>query len=181
MKRQLLRMSAIPVILLICLGFGCQSREEAPAAEKQARDDLRLADVPPVVMNGLIARFPKAEIHKWTKESEGSLVVYDIEFTQDRWKFEADIKEDGSIHNWERAITAADLPEAVTRVVEAEYPESTIKEIMEVTIVNGGKDALQGYEIVLETSDMSRIEVMLAPDGTILEEDDRGDEEGQRG
>jgi hypothetical protein len=174
MKMQLLRMSAIPLILLICLGFGCQKQEETATAEKEARDDLRLAEIPQVVMNGLKARFPMAEIHDWTKEKEDTLIVYDFEFTQDGHRFEADVKEDGSIHNWEKAVETADLPESVTRAVETDHPESTIKEVMEVTLVTGGKDVLQGYEITLENPDMKEIEVMVGPDGTIIEEPGHG-------
>ena len=170
MKTRLLRMSAVPLIFLICLSSGCQKQEETSVAEKQAVDDLRLAEIPQVVMNGLKARFPMAEIHKWTKEREDTIVVYDFEFMQDGWRFEADIREDGSIHDWEKAIDPADLPEAAMRVVETEHPEAAIKEVMEVTIVRGGKDVLEGYEVVLQRLGTKEIEVMLEPDGTILEE-----------
>jgi hypothetical protein len=138
--------------------------------EKKAEHDLQLDKIPKVVMDALKGKFPKAEIHKWTKEKEGEIIVWDIEFKQEGRKFEADIKEDGTIYNWEKAIEAKDLPEAAKKAVQTKYPRSTIKEIMEITAVNDGKDALEGYEIVLETADKKEVEVTVAPEGKILED-----------
>src|SRR5262245_29160205 len=126
--------------------------------------------IPKAVMDALKAKFPKPEITKWTKEKEGGKVVYDIEFTQEGRKCEADIFEDGTIHNFEKAIAAKDLPEAVTKAVEKKYPKATMKEIMEITEVKEKKEILEGYEIVLETADKKEVEVTVAPDGKILED-----------
>lgn len=127
-------------------------------------------EIPKKVMDALKAKFPKAEITKWTKEKEGDKVVYDIEFKQGKQKFEADIFEDGTIHNWEKEIAARDLPKAVTDAVNKKYPRATMKEVMQVTEMKNGKEALEGYEIVLETADKKSVEVMVAPDGKILED-----------
>lgn len=141
-----------------------------PAASAQGKDKPDLDKIPKKVMDALEARFPEAEIHKWTKEKEGDIVVYDLEFNQRGWKFEADIKEDGTIHNWEKEVAVKDLPDAVKKAVEKRYPKSTPKEIMAITEVKGGKDALEGYEIVLETADKKEVEVTVAPEGKILED-----------
>ena len=135
-----------------------------------AQDKPDVSQVPKNVMDTLKAKFPKAVIDKWTKEKEGEVVIYDFEFKQEGRKFEADIKEDGTIHNWEKAIEAKDLPEAVTKALDQKYPKATRKEIMQITAVTDGKDALEGYEIVLETADKKEVEVTVAPDGKILED-----------
>ena len=114
----------------------------APAQDK--KDKLDLDKIPKKVMDTLKAKFPKAEIQKWTKEKEGDKVVYDIEFKQGTQKFEADIFEDGTIHNWEKEIAAKDLPEAVTKAVDKKYPKSTLKEIMEITEVKGKEGEARG-------------------------------------
>ena len=108
-------------------------------------------DIPKEIMNTLLTKFPKAEIHKWTKEEEKGFTIYDIEFLQDGQKFEADIKADGTIHNWEEEVTVDDLPEALLKSLKSRYPDSDIKEIMKITAVIDGKDELEGYEIVIET------------------------------
>jgi hypothetical protein len=141
-----------------------------PAAGAQDKEKLGLDRIPKKVMDALKARFPKAKIQKWTKEKEGDAVLYDIELTQEGRKFEADISQDGTIHNWEREIAAKDLPKAVRKAVEKKHPKTTLKEIMAVTAVKDGKDVLEGYEIVLETADKKGVEVTVAPDGRIVED-----------
>jgi hypothetical protein len=126
--------------------------------------------IPEKVMETLKKRFPAAEIHKWTRETENNVVLYDIEFTQQGRKLEADIKDDGSIENWERAIAAGDLPAAVRQSVEKQYPGATLSEVMAVTAVHGGKESLEGYEVVLKTAAGKDVEVTVAPDGKILED-----------
>ena len=138
-----------------------------PAAGAQKKPNLD--KIPKKVMDALKAKFPKAEIDKWTREKERGMVIYDFEFKQEGQKFEADIKEDGTIHNWEREISFKDLPEIVRKAVEAKYPKAVLKEIMAITAVTDGKEALEGYEILLETARKKEIEVSVAPDGKFLE------------
>lgn len=137
----------------------------------RAQDEPKDVDkIPKKVMDALKDKFPKAKIHKWTKETEAGSVIYDIEFKEKDRKCEADIKEDGTYINFEREVAARDLPEAVTKAVEKKYPKYTPKEIMEITDVKGDKEKLEGYEIVLETADKKEVEVTVAPDGKILED-----------
>jgi hypothetical protein len=155
-------------VLFTAVLVGLFSAQPAVCGQEQGK--LNLDQIPQKVMSALKAKFPLAEIEKWTKENEGDIVIYDVEFKQEGRKFEADIKEDGTIHNWEKSISARDLPETVLKAVEARYPKSTLKEIMQITAVNEGKDALEGYEVVLETAAKEDVEVTVAPDGKILED-----------
>jgi len=143
------------------------------SAQGQEKDKPDTTQLPKRVMNALTAKFPKSDVDKWTKEKEGGIFLYDIEFKQGGEKFEADIKEDGTIHNWEKATAAKNLPAAVRKAVEKRYPKASMKEIMEITAVKNGKDELEGYEIVLRTGDRKDVEVTVAPDGNMLE--DSGD------
>ena len=140
------------------------------ATAQDKKDVADLDKIPKAVMDGLKAKFPKPVITKWTMEKEGDKVVYDIEFTQEGRKCEADIYEDGTIHNFEKAIEAKDLPKAVTEAVEKKYPKATMKTIMEITEVKDKKEALEGYEIELVTADKKDVEVTVGPDGKILED-----------
>jgi len=128
-------------------------------------------------MDAFMVKFPQAKIHQWTREQEGDILVYDIEFEQEGLKFEADIKENGSIHNWEKAIEVNDLPDAVKMAADKKYPNSTIKEIMEITEVQGKDENLEGYEVVLETAQKREIEITIAPDGKILEDSEENKSE----
>lgn len=141
----------------------------------QQKDKTDSDQIPQDVMETLNAKFPDAQIDKWTKEKEGEIVIYDFEFTQDGQKFEADIKEDGTIHNWEKAIAFEELPVVVQNIFIEKFPNAELKEIMEINAAMEGEDQLEGYEIVFETPDKTEMEITVAPDGTIIEEDS-GDE-----
>jgi hypothetical protein len=171
MFRRPLRRSAGAALAVVLAGILAM-----PAALVRAEDAPDLDKVPGKVMDALMAKFPKAEIHKWTKEKEGDIVVYDFEFMQGGEKLEADVAEDGTIHNWEKEISAKELPTAVKAAVEKAYPKATLREVMAITAVKEGKDALEGYEVVLQTGDERPVEVTFAPDGRILEAATTGDE-----
>jgi hypothetical protein len=175
MTNSLFRFSVIPAILAICLVLACGQQEKESDVTKKAEPAAEMEEIPAVIMATLMSKFPSAEIQKWTKEQEGDIMVYDIEFRQAGQKFEADIKEDGTIHNWERQITAEDLPEAVLRAVINEHPEVTFREIMLITAVTDGVDELEGYEILFETPDSKAAEIMVSPEGEILEDTGEGE------
>lgn len=145
------------------------------AQEKKDSDKI-----PKKVMDTLKAKFPKAEIDKWTKEKEGNDVVYDIEFKQEGRRFEADIKEDGTLVNWEREVKASDVPGAAKKAVDKKYPKSTWKVVMEVIDVKDGKDTPGGFEITLETADKKEVEVVVTADGKITEDTGEKKEEKKK-
>jgi uncharacterized membrane protein YkoI len=134
--------------------------------------------IPKAVMDTLKAKFPKAKIDKWTKETENGKVMYDIEFKQDGRKAEADIAEDGTLLNFEKEFDAKDLPKAVTEAVEKKYPRSKIKEVMEITDIKDKKEVHGGFEIVLKTADRKEVEVTIAKNGKVLE--DSGDKKEEK-
>jgi hypothetical protein len=142
----------------------------ANAQDKKEADKPDVSKIPKAVMDALKERFPNAEIRKWTKEKEKDTVVYDIEFKEKGRACEADIKEDGTYINFEKAIKAKDLPKPVVDAIEKKYPKATMKEIMEETEVKGKSEKLSAYEVVLTTADSKEVEVRLSPDGKILED-----------
>ncbi len=139
----------------------------ACAQEKPAPEETQ---VPAKVMAALEARFPGAKVREWSQDKEGDIVVVDVEFEVDGRKLEADIEEDGTIHNWEREISESDLPAAIRVAMASKYPTAALQEIMETTAVKDGKEVLEEYEIVIEAGADKQVEVTLAPDGTFLEE-----------
>ncbi len=152
-------------ILLVALGLSVRA-----AGPLRPQGQAPAAQIPRAVMETVKARFPRAVIETWTREQERGVVIYDIEFRQDGRKLEADIRQDGSLVNWEEAVAASELPAEVTKAVETKYPRSTIKEAMRITAVTNGKETVEGYEVVVETAEKKTVEVTVAPDGRILEE-----------
>jgi hypothetical protein len=104
------------------------------------------------------------------RAKEGNDIIYDIEFTQEGRKCEADIRENGTYVNFEKAIEAKDLPKLVRDAIEKRYPRATLKEVMEETEVTGKDERLSAYEIILVTADRKEAEVRVSPDGKILED-----------
>jgi Putative beta-lactamase-inhibitor-like, PepSY-like len=126
--------------------------------------------IPKAVMDALLAKFPKAKIDKCTKAKDGDSVVYDIEFKQEGRKCEADIRENGTYINYEKAIEEKNLPKVVRDAIDKRYPKATLKEIMEETEVMGKNEKLAAYEVVLVTADKKDVEVRVSVDGKILED-----------
>ncbi|MBM4112886.1 MAG: hypothetical protein FJ253_05850 [Phycisphaerae bacterium] len=173
-----MRMLAVLIgSLALVLHIGAQQAQpgtgKAPsgAGTAQPKDEEVPTDkIPKVVTDALMSRFPKAGIDKCTKVMEEGELVYDIEFTQEARKCEADITEKGRFINYEKAIEAKDLPPAVKAAIEKQYPNSSLKEIMEETEVKGKLDKLSAYEVVLMTADIKEAEVRVSPEGKILED-----------
>jgi hypothetical protein len=151
--------------LLVAVGFVLSG-----AVSRAGDEPKDLDKIPKAVMDALKAKFPKAKISKWTKETEKGKVVYDIEFKEDGKKAEADIEEDGTVQNFEKEFDAKDLPRAVTEAVEKKYPKAKMKEVMEITEIKDKKEVHGGFEITLETADKKSVEVTVARDGKILED-----------
>jgi len=141
-------------------------------------EKVPLDKIPKAVMDALTAKFPNAKIDKCTKAKEGDAIVYDIEFKEGTRKCEADIKENGTYINYEKAIEAKDLPKAARESIDKKYPKATLKEIMEETEVKGKDEKVVAYEVVLETADKKEVEVKVSTDGEILE--DSGEEKKEK-
>ena len=163
----MIRRIHVAVVAAVAVVFACGLTVWAQEKQDKPKD---LDKIPKAVMDALKAKFPKAEIRKWTKEKEGDDVVYDIEFTENGRACEADIKENGTFINYEKAIAAKDLPAAVTKAINAKFPKATLKEIMEETEVKGKEEKLSAYEVVLVAGDKT-VEIRLSPEGKILEEE----------
>jgi uncharacterized membrane protein YkoI len=146
-------------VLLTLLVFGLSAQDEKVAPDK----------LPPKVAETVKARFPGATITQATKTKENGETVYDIEMTKDGRKHEIDVKEDGSIVNFENQIDVKKLPEAVTSAVKTKYPNCTIKEAMEVVVIKDKKDVVEEYEVIIDTAEKKDVELTVSPDGKKIE------------
>ncbi len=159
MRRSIILLGAFALCLVVATAK-VRSQEEAVSPDK----------IPKAVMDALLTKFPKAKIDKCVKEKEGDDIIYDIEFKQEGRNCEADIKENGTYLNFEKAIAAKELPKAVSDAIAKRYPKATMNEIMEETEVKGKDEKLSAYEVVLVTADKKEVEVRVSPDGKILED-----------
>jgi uncharacterized membrane protein YkoI len=141
------------------------TRADDKKDEKKKAEKLTADKLPKVIRDAVQKRFPGAEITSAEKETEDGKVVYDIELKHNGRKYEMDIKEDGTVIEIEKEVDLKDVPAAVTRAVGAKYPNSTIKEVMEVNKVNGTVETPIHYEITIETAEKKKMEVIVSLDG----------------
>jgi len=150
--------------------IACAALLVAIAQITLAEDEKVEADkLPQKVKDTLKTRWSSAKITIATKTMENGAVVYDIEMTQDGKKREADIKEDGTIVNFENEIAIKDLPAAVAAAVKAKHPDATLKEAMETLVIKDGKDTVDEYEVLIVTGDNKEVELTVSPDGKKIE------------
>jgi uncharacterized membrane protein YkoI len=121
--------------------------------------------LPKAIMDAIMGRFPKAEITSAEKEKEDGKVVYDIALKHEGRKYEMDIQEDGTIIEIEKEIAMKDVPKAISDAIEAKYPKSTVKEVMEVNKVKGKEETPIHYEVEIKTADGKEFEVIVSLDG----------------
>jgi len=157
---------AVGVGAVVVLAAGCAHSGGGGAAQKVAKED-----VPAKVSAAVNSRFPGADVRGVEKETEGGAVVYDFELTQGGRKYEADVKEDGTILEVEKEVPGGDVPAAVSAAVRARYPGASVKEVMEVNKVAGGRETPDHYEVTLSTGGKREKEVVVSLDGkTVTEE-----------
>jgi hypothetical protein len=165
--------ASIIVVALIMITAGCthnknESKEEGGEAKK-----ISAAEVPAAVSSALNQRFPGNQVRSVEKENENGMIIFDYELTQDGRKYEADIKDDGTIIEIEKQVAANNVPAAVTHAVQAKFPGAKIGDVMEVNKVSGKTETPDHYEVTLTTGGKEK-EVNVTMDGKV--EDEHADE-----
>jgi uncharacterized membrane protein YkoI len=143
----------------------------APARADEQK--VPLDKVPKAVLNAVKARFPGAELVEAAKETEDGKTVYEVSVKNKGQKIDVTLSSDGAIQLLEKTISAKDLPKAVAAALEAKYPKAKYEIIEEVIKVQGGREHLEYYEALLVTADKKKVEVEVAPDGTIKKTEDK--------
>ena len=138
--------------------------------EEAHEQKLMPSDVPPKVMSAMDTRFAGAQYTSITREQEKGNTIYDFELMQGGRKYEADVKEDGSIVEIEKAIEARELPANVSDAINKKYPNATYKEVMQKSLVNGKQETPHEYEVVVTTPKGKDEEVTVSMDGKIKHE-----------
>jgi len=139
------------------------------AGKGEHHQKLDPSGVPPQVRSAMESRFPGAQMSSVEREKEHGDVVYDYELRQDGRKYEMDIKEDGTVLEVEKQLMGTDVPDAVARAVRDKYPNATVKEVMEVDKVSGGRETPHHYEVTLSGAKAKEVNVSM--EGQITEEE----------
>jgi uncharacterized membrane protein YkoI len=161
-------LAACVVAALVLLAPAAQGQDKTKDKDKPKVEKLKPEQLPEKVRKAVDKRFPGATFRQITREIEEGNVVFDIELTLKGRKYEMDVKEDGTVIDIEQEVSPKDLPRAVTQAVEARYPKSTIKEVMEISKVNGTQETRDHYEVILTTADGQMVEVEISLTGKFL-------------
>jgi hypothetical protein len=143
----------------------------APGADEKDKK-ISLDKAPQAVQEAIKARFPGGEVSSVEKDTDDGMVVYYVELKHEGRKYSMDLQEDGSVTEIQKEIAARNLPEAVTRALEARYPRATLKEVMEVYEVENKDEKLSEYAVTLDTAEKKTVEVKVSLDGTTIKEED---------
>src|SRR5262245_54260920 len=84
------------ISLAMLAAVGCENMMKK-GDEKDVARQIDPDKAPPIVMDSIHSRFPGASVTNLEREKENGAIVYDFELKQNGRKYEADVKEDGTI------------------------------------------------------------------------------------
>jgi hypothetical protein len=155
-------LSGLAAIAVLGLGI-------SPAAADEGKETkLKLSEVPKKVLRAVKKKFPGAKLLGAEKEIENKKTIYEINLKYKGHKYDVTFTPGGKLIEIEKTIAVKDLPEAVTEALNKKYPKATFKKAEEVT---KGKKVV--FEVVLVTQDKKSFEVVVSPEGKILEEESK--------
>jgi biopolymer transport protein ExbD len=134
---------------------------------------IPLDQVPAAVKDAVKKKFPDAKMEEAEKEVKDGKTTFELLIKEDGKKITVSLKEDGTILEIEKEISAKDLPEAVASAVKSKYPSGTVKKAEEVTV-----DEKVTYEVIVAQEGKKNREIALDKAGKITEDEEtEGDDD----
>jgi len=128
-------------------------------------EKIKVAELPKSVLKAAKKAFPKAKVVGAAKEAEDGETIYEVMLKQKGKTIDLGINDEGEIQVVEKEIDVEDLPKAVTRAAAKKFPKGKITKVEEVT----DEDDVVVYEVAFKIGDEESFEVVMAPNGKILE------------
>jgi hypothetical protein len=160
-------------------GMGILLLAVTTARAEEEEEKVPLDKIPKPLMEAVNARFKDAAVTAAVKEKEDGELVYELSLKVKGQTVDVILTSEGTIRLIEKTIAAKDLPSAVVKSLEDNYPKATYKKFEEVILVDENKEYPPYYEGILVTARKRNIEVEMAPDGTIVNEGKLSDLEVQ--
>ena len=143
----------------------------ASTAARAEESKIALGDVPKASLQAVKALFPGADIVGAAKETEECKTFFEVTLKQKGRNIDVTINSGGTIQLVESEIAENELPKTVRQALDAKYPKATYKMVEAVDRVKDGKRTLDFFEALLVTADKRSLEVQVAPDGKIKNEE----------
>jgi len=142
------------------------------ASTRAAEEEIKLSEVPKVILDAVKVRFAGAELTGAARETDDdNKTVYEVSLKLKGQTIDSTWTPEGALQVIESKIDPKDVPEAVRKTIDGKYPKATWKIAEEVVAVENGKEKLDFYEVLLVTADEKKLEVKVSPDGTIQAEE----------
>jgi hypothetical protein len=129
---------------------------------RAGEEKVSLDKLPKPIVDVVRKRFPKLEMTGASKEKEK--VFYEVSLKKDGKTIDVTVSPDGTITLIEQQLDFKELPRAVAKAFEEQYPNAKCHIIESVTKVADGKETLEYYEATL-VADRKKWEVEVLPDG----------------
>ncbi len=161
MRRRIYWIGAAMAALLVIPAAAAQAGEEKVALDK----------VPRPVAEAVKARFKDAKVTGAAKETVDGKTVFEITIQDHGRNVDVTLHPDGELALIEREITRNELPQPAGSALSNKYPKATYKIVEEITKVEKKRETLAYYEVLLVTAQKQALEVQVAADGKILQEE----------
>jgi Putative beta-lactamase-inhibitor-like, PepSY-like len=129
-------------------------------------DEVALDKLPKAITEALKAKFPKAEVKEAEKATEGKKTTYEVRLKEGELTIDVNLKEDGTIKDYEKQLAVKDLPKVVADALAEKFPKGKVTNAEAMYTVTDGKDKLNCYEIMVEI-DGKTIEVEILETGKL--------------
>jgi len=158
-----LRYNSLAALSLICVaGLGLAATNHWDD-EQEIKSEIKLADLPEAARASVTKTAPANSIQKITKETDGGVTAYEIEYTDAGVICFMDVSPAGDVLMTERVIGQDKLPAAVNAALKLGFPGATITDANIVVTT---------YYKVNVVIDGKTHEVKMDAAGNIEDEDD---------
>jgi uncharacterized membrane protein YkoI len=147
--------------LTLALLVGLVVTLHAPAGDNEK---VPLDKLPKNVVDTVKAKYPKAVLKHAYKDTVDGKLVYEVGIDIDKTHLHAFVTADGKLTAIHKEIDTKDTPQKVLKAVEAKYPKSKVDGVEEQSDADG---KVTGYEVTIQASDGSTIEVVVDTSGKI--------------
>lgn len=138
------------------------------SANIASADETRIArsSVPKPVLDAVVAKYPKAKMLEFSRETEEHGTVYEVKLEASGARVEVEVSPEGAILEEERVISPADLPSAVkAALLRSRYAKAKVERAEKVTATADPEHPTYELEVVL---DAKRSELVFSADGRLL-------------
>ena len=143
------------LVLLLTVAF-------MTATGRSQEQSIRKNDVPAAILEAFQKSYPKAAIKGYAKEVEHDTLKYEIESTEGKVHRDVTYLADGTMVSVEETLPYKDLPEAVRKSLDREYPNAKVNICEKIM-----KGSTVQYELLIRYR-KEKFEVLFNPDGTIV-------------